>query len=294
MEKWRQLLCIVPEPPKWQINWPKIENSRLSFWIEKMKAVRQNPLWHGEGDVWTHTMMVCEALVALPAYQSLNRKKQEELFLAALLHDVGKIPCTRLEDGIWKSPNHTAVGSRMAREILWLQYGFCGNAMLQQFRETICTLIRYHSVPPHILEQENPEYRLIRIASNGRLIPDFSIELLCLLVMADMTGRICADKEEAGETVELCRLQAIDSGCLQSAVDFPNDFSEYAYLTGRDIMPGQELYDDSWGEVILMAGLPGIGKDTWIEKCYRGYPVVSLDVLRKKWEHPQQMNRGRL
>ena len=29
MEKWKQLLCIVPEPPKWQIDWPKIETFLL-------------------------------------------------------------------------------------------------------------------------------------------------------------------------------------------------------------------------------------------------------------------------
>lgn len=282
MEKWEHLLGIVPETPKWQIDWMKIEKAGFSPWIEKMRDLQQNPLWHGEGDVWTHTMMVCEKLVSMPAYQKLSRRKQEVLFLAALLHDVGKIPCTRLEDGVWVSPNHTVVGSRIAREILWLQHGFCGTKALQQFRETVCALIRYHSVPIHILDRKDPELRLMRIASDGRLLPDFSIELLCILGMADMVGRICADREKSIEIVELCGVQAEECGCFKSLPDFPNAFSEYAYLSGRGIMPGQELYDDSWGEVILMGGLPGTGKDTWIGEHYGGYPVVSLDALRKQ------------
>lgn len=29
--------------------------------IERMKNTPQNPQWHGEGDVWTHTQMVMDA-----------------------------------------------------------------------------------------------------------------------------------------------------------------------------------------------------------------------------------------
>ena len=273
---------MVPAAPKWQIEWELIESSRLVPLIEKMKAARQNPVWHGEGDVWTHTRMVCDELVALEEYRKLERRKQEEVFLAALLHDIGKIPCTRQEDGIWISPNHTAVGSRMARELLWQEYGFCGTKDLQEFRETICTLIRYHSVPIHILEQQRPEHRLAQIASDGGLAPDFSIELLCMLARADVCGRICASKDDSVEMVELCIDQAKETGCLKEPLIFPTAFSEYAYLEGRNIAPGQELYDDTWGEVVLIGGLPGTGKDTWIREHYSDYPCVSLDDLRKQ------------
>lgn len=294
MEKWKQLRRIVPEGPEWRIDWEAVENAGFSYWMKEMKAVQQNPLWHGEGDVWTHTRMVCEELVSLPAYRELDREKQEILFLAALLHDIGKIPCTRSEDGTWVSPNHSTVGSRMTREILWLQYGFCGMEALQRFRETVCTLIQYHSVPVHILDQEDPERRLIKIASNAEQLPDFSVELLCLLGMADMAGRICDDREDAMELVRLCGLQAADSGCLKTPAEFPDDFSEYACLSGRGIVPGQALYDDSWGEVVLMCGLPGTGKDTWIREHYSGCPVISLDALRKQMKVSPKDNQGRV
>lgn len=282
MEKWRELLWVVPDEPAWRIDWKLIEQSGLSPMIEKMKVTWQNPKWHGEGDVWTHTVMVCEELVSLEGYRLLERRKQEEVFLAALLHDIGKIPCTRTEDGVWVSPNHTSVGSRMAREFLWLEYGFCGTADLQGFRETICTLIRYHSAPPHVFDRQNPERYLIRIASDGELLPDFSIELLCLLEEADMAGRLSDSVEQSRMSIELCRLQAEEAGCLKTALRFPDAFSEYAYLSGREIMPGQQMYDNSWREVILMGGLPGTGKDTWIQEQYCGYSVISLDALRRR------------
>ena len=281
-EKNIELLQLVPQAPTWHINWQAIEHSKVSIFIQKLKQTHQNPIWHGEDDVWTHTKMVCEELVKLKSYRNLKRQKQQEVFLAALFHDIGKIPCTKLEDGVFVSPNHTSIGARMVREFLWLEYGFCGTKEQQEFRETICNLVRYHSVPMHILEYENAEYRLIKMAANGALAPDFSIELLSILVEADIRGRICSDKEEQVETIEICRELALDVGCFKTPIYFPNTFSEYAYLSGRDIFLGQELYDDTWGEIILLSGLPGTGKDTWIKQYGGNRPMISLDELRKK------------
>ncbi len=282
MEKYKELLCLVPKAPEWNIDWDLIENSKMSSMVGRMRETQQNPVWHGEGDVWTHTKMVCEELVSFEEYRNLKRRIQEELFLAALLHDIGKIPCTRLEDGKWVSPGHTVIGSRMAREFLWLEYGFCGKKEQQGFRETICSLIRYHSIPPHIFDQKRPEHRLIQIASNGELLEDFSIDLLCLLEKADMRGRIYDMVDSSLEAVELCMVYAEESGCLKHPLEFPTPFSEYAYFEGRGILPGQELYDDTWGEVIVAAGLPGTGKDTWIQGHYGNLPMISLDELRKE------------
>lgn len=250
MEKRQLLLDLVPKPPDWSIDWTKIQDSPVSPWIAQMKTIPQNPVWHGEGDVWTHTCMVCRELTAMLAWRMADRRRQEELFLAALLHDIGKIPCTRMEAGSWISPNHSAVGSRMAREILWLTFGFCGTPDVQSFRETICSLIRYHSLPLHILEQVEPERCAIKTASVGKLARDFS---LWILALADMRGRICGDREEALEAVELFRVQAEEAGCLEAPYVFPDSCSEYAYLSGKKIRPGQGFFDDSWGEAILLS-----------------------------------------
>lgn len=283
---------LVPHAPDWKIDWSGIENSILSDFVKKMKETMQNPDWHGEGDVWTHTKMICEELVKIPMFQTVERRMQEELFLGALLHDIGKIPCTKWEDGKWISPNHTSVGSKMAREFLWKECGLSGNEAAQNFRETICNLIRYHSVPPHILEQVNPERRLRKIMTNGELARDFSLEMLFILVEADIRGRIAASKEESLEVLEICKEMAKEAGCLHYQKLFPNEFSEYAYLSGKNIQPGQELYDDTWGEVILLSGLPGTGKDTWIQENCKGMPVVSLDAIRKEKGISPKENQG--
>jgi predicted kinase len=39
-------------------------------------------------------------------------------------------------------------------------------------------------------------------------------------------------------------------------------------------------YDDTWGEVTLLSGLPGAGKDTWLTGQGGQLPVISLDIVR--------------
>lgn len=291
-ENWKKLLSLFPSAPDWQIDWDGLKQTQLQPYFEQMADTHQNPIWHGEDDVWTHTMMVCTELAAKPAFRILEKRKQQEVFLAALLHDIGKIPCTKLEDGVWVSPAHTSTGARMAREILWSLYGLSGSREACRFRETVCTLIRYHSVPLHMLEQESPEYRLIRIAADGELAEDFSIELLCMLVEADVQGRICVDKQEALETVQICAEVADSAGCLRKPFGFPSEYTKHCYLNGRSEVPDVELYDDTWGKVILLSGLPGTGKDTWIQERYPDLPVVSLDVLRKQMNISPKDDQG--
>lgn len=292
MNRWLELLTLVPEPPDWRIDWSVLKNSVFQPFFVKMEATEQNPGWHGEGNVWIHTQMVCEELVALRSFRELLKRRRQEIFLAALLHDIGKTVCTKLEDGCLISPNHTVTGAKMAREFLRTVCGPGSTPDGIEFRETVCSLIRYHSVPAHILDQKEPELRLLKIAANGELMKDFTIDLLCILEEADMRGRIYEDVEMSVETVHLCAELAEELGCLRAPFSFPSPYAEHAYLSGRNLTLGQELYDDTWGEVILMSGLPGTGKDTWIREHLCDLPMVSLDVFRKEMKVLPQEPQG--
>lgn len=275
-----EILSLVPGPPDWSIRWDALRRTCLGTLLCQMEGVRQNPAYHGEGDVLAHTRMVCEALAGLEEFRKLGERKRQAAFLAALLHDAGKISCTRLEDGRWISPHHAAVGAAMAREFLWLDCGWCGQPDWQALRETVCTLIRYHSLPPHAVYEEDGARRLLKAAANGELLPDFSIELLCLLAKADILGRVCGDQTELLEAVELCGALAEEQGCLTGPRVFLSRRAAFSYFSGRLNQPDCDLYDDTWGMVILLCGLPGTGKDTWIARNCPDLPVVSLDAVR--------------
>ena len=276
------LLCLVSQAAKQNIDWTGIE-AALSSFVIPMSQTEQNPAFHAEGDVWTHTKMVCEELVKLAAFRMLSEDQQQAVFLASLLHDIGKIPTTRWEDDKWTSLNHTLVGSKMARQFLWQEWGLCGSSKKQQYRETVCNLIRYHSFPPRAIDDPDGKRKLMTIAANGQNCPMFTMELLCILCQADALGRVCQEEQDRIHMVEqihLCEELAKESGCYDGPFPFPSAHIQYSYLAGKDFAPEVELYDDTWGEVILMSGLPGTGKDTWIKENYPDLPMISLDKIR--------------
>lgn len=266
----------------------------LDRYEERLRHTPQSPLFHAEGDAYVHTKMVCKALMQLPEYQELNELQQHILYVAALLHDIGKIHTTGFLDGDWHTPHHAPTGSRMARELLWKEYGMCGQKELMEIREAICLLIRYHSYPLVAIERENPQLRLHRMAANGMLVPDFSIRLLCLLCKADMLGRKCSDQQEVLDKIALCEELAQEEGCYETYYPFPSRHTQRVFLAGRDVWKNQELYDDCWGEVMLMSGLPGTGKDTWVKRNVPDLPMISLDDIRRANKISPTAEQGRV
>lgn len=294
MKSREELFRCFPEGPDWDTDWEGVERHFcIQKFAEGMRGTPQDPVWHGEGDVWTHTKMVCEALSAMEAFRALPRRQRQELFLAALLHDAGKIRCTRVEDGRLRAPRHGAAGAHMARELLWRELGMAGTPELQNFRETVCTLIRYHMEPIHLGENEDRR-KLIQIAAAGELAEDFRISLLCLLSRADAMGRLAEDTAELAERAAFTEILAEELGCLEGPKAFSSPYAQRAYLKGKLAWPEGELYDDTWGEVVLMCGLPGTGKDTWIREHYPGLPVVSLDEIRREMKVSPAESQGQV
>lgn len=290
----RQIEECIMDSPSVEIQWRNLEALFAPTCFSGMKTTLQNPAYHGEGDVYTHTQMVCRELVGMPAFQKLQNRQKAVLFLAVLLHDIGKVKTTRLEGGKLVSPHHGAAGSQIAREYLWRECGLCGSPDLLSLRESVCALVRHHMLPVHLADIEDPERKARETAALGELALDFSWNMLCILAEADMRGRIAEDVEQGLEKVEMARMIAEDAGCLDGPYPFTDAFTKHAYLTGRNVQPDQILYDTTWGEVIMLSGLPGTGKDTWIRQTHPDLPVLSLDDLRAELQISPTDNQGEL
>lgn len=292
MSRVDDILKLVPDSPLWAIDWRLIETSALKEHVDAMRHTPQSPRWHAEGDVWTHTRMVCEALVSMRKYRELPPAQRQILFLAALLHDVGKPLTTRQEGQEWVSPSHSTKGALLARNFLWKECGMGGTPEFQATREATVLLIKHHSFPPYALEKEGNERKMISIAASAELIPDFSLKLLYLLSKADALGRECEDKEVLVSQVDLFAELAKEHECYEGPVKFASDYTRRAYFSGSDVWPQLELYDETWGEVVMMCGLPGTGKDYWVEHNCKDMPVVSLDDIRRRYKLSPEGNQS--
>ena len=277
-----------------RVNWRGFSDTLMKPIFDDMARTEQNPDYHGEIDVLTHTKMVCEALIRDPEYKKSTDREKTVLFLAALFHDIGKIKCTRFEDGSWRSPHHARSGSMKAREILWRDLGFCGTEEKQQLREAVCRLVRYHSFPPYAISDSDPRRKLLRIAADGELTKDFSLATLLTLERADILGRICRDTEDSLKKIDHCRRLAEEADCLHEPFAFADDFSRRAYFKEKTEWKDQALSNDTWGEILMLSGLPGTGKDTWIAKNAPDLPMISLDDIRRRLQIRPTEHQGRV
>ena len=285
---------LIPASPSGELPWSALERLLAFPAFAAMRDTPQNPRFHAEGDVMAHTRKVCGALAARPDFHALPAARKTVLFLAALLHDVGKVRTTRLENGEWTSPHHSQAGERAARQFLWTEGGLSGMPEALRLREAVCALVRYHTLPVHAVDQRDPARRLRKVAAIGELAPEFSLDLLCMLSEADIDGRISEDSEDYRSRVQLCRMLADEAGCLSGPYPFPDGYTRRAYLSARNVPPDQPLFDPTWGKAVLVSGLPGTGKDTWIRENLPDLPMVSLDEIRRSMGIRADENQGRI
>ena len=267
-----------------------IEDHCLDGLRELIQQTPQDKKFHGEGDVLAHTLMVYDLIDV----RGLSASQAAALKIAALMHDIGKVRTTQVNGEDITCPNHSQVGARMTREILWKKFGLAGTVEAICFRETVVNLVRYHGFPPHVLEDEFALAKMYRAAANSLLgTKDFTMDLLYRLAKADMAGRVCQDQDDAIAAVECFRDMAEEKHILNSAPDFANYDDDQKYnlhkflnfKTGNCI--NANLFNDTQNTVQMVCGLPGTGKDTFIRQRLQSpyieqKPVISLDDIRKK------------
>lgn len=240
-------------------------------WVEEMHHTPQDPEHHGEGDVGVHTEMVLNALITLPEFQQLPAQQQEVLWAAALLHDVEKRSTTVQENGRIQSPGHARRGELTARQILWrdIPTPFV-------LREQIVALVRLHGLPLWLLERPEPERLLLTAAMR------IDTRLLALLARADLLGRQSPDQQSMLERIDLFELFCHEQQCWGKMRPFVSDSARWHYLTHEQSSPDFVPWEAEPFEVILLCGLPGMGKDRYINEQCQGMDVISLDDMRRR------------
>jgi len=161
--------------------------------LQAIIDVPQNPRWHPEGDVWTHTMMALDRMQQQLSDISVSDSKQKLKFLFAILcHDLGKATTTTTEaDGRIRAIGHEYAGVALTQSFL------CRLTDEQYLIECILPLVEHHLKPSQFYAQGAKKAAIRRLATK------VNIEELVMLSKADFLGRSTKEAKsgiyEAGE-----------------------------------------------------------------------------------------------
>jgi tRNA nucleotidyltransferase (CCA-adding enzyme) len=158
----------------WEVHFPE---------IAALAGVPQDPGWHPEGDVGTHTMLVLDAAARIANREKLEGDERALLLFSGLCHDFAKPATTELRDREgrmrWTSWGHEAAGGPMARvflERIGIKVSIVNQAV---------ALVENHLASSSIGRDPTP--RAIRRLAM-RLAPANILQLL-RLIEADHSGR---------------------------------------------------------------------------------------------------------
>jgi predicted kinase len=247
-----------------------IDRMAATAQADAMRACMQDAEWHAEGDVWTHTLMVCDEVTKLDAWPALDDASRFTLLYMALFHDSGKPQTTFLdpESGRLRSPGHSRVGGAIARSLLreW-------NVNLH-LREQIVNGVLFHGRPMNLHRYDDPLREVIH--TSGMI----SNALLYQFALADLRGRIGTGMSE--DQIEYWKLACEEAGCLDSPYRFASEHARLLFYKGEPTHLGYEPWFEPSCTVYMMSGVPGSGKSTWTELRYGALPIVSLDRIRSQ------------
>jgi len=120
-----------------------------------MESTLQDSIYHQEGSVWVHTLMVYEEI---KKFDNLTPKELEILKYAAMLHDIGKIKTTKFEGDRITSKGHSRLSYHIAMEIL--------DSIEMDFEDKlqILNLVRYHGNPYHVFSRDDLDREVITLS----------------------------------------------------------------------------------------------------------------------------------
>lgn len=150
--------------------------------LNVLKEVPQNLKYHPEGSVWNHTMMV----VNMAADMKKFSKDKRAFMWAALLHDLGKEPTTKIKKGRIVSYDHDRYGKELA--IKFLQELTEDGELITK----VASLVRWHMNALFVVKE-------LPFADLENLVKEVSIDEIALLTMSDRLGRGGMTEEKVHE-----------------------------------------------------------------------------------------------
>ena len=289
--------------------WDKIEAIK-EFAV--LKDTPQSNIWHLEGNTLNHTKRVVEVMEEELFKMNVDKDSKYYLIMmsAALCHDLGKATTTKWdkEKNDWACSHHGEAGENITR-LLFYEDDFI-------LRELVCYMVRWHMNLHHILDKDNVDEALARMAQGWVSIKDMLILNKCDSLGSKndyetpefLENRWNTIKEKAEKLDifemnwydyrcrEICQEQTIKADLLlplnwRNVKKMARNILKQTVNKGNKPDWKSDIDKNEFFTVYMMVGLPGSGKDTLIKEYLNGIPTICRDDIRTeigiKGEKPQ-------
>lgn len=210
--------------------------------LEPLIGLVQDPIYHAEGDVWTHTMLVLDAAAALRS----EAENPYAFMLSALVHDLGKAVSTVKEGERVHSYGHEEKGLPLVRSFV---------ARLSSERKLmkyVLELVREH-MRPNTLAAFNSSVKKTNAMFDSVTDP----MALVLLAAADVRGQ--RGEGVRGENTEF----------LLERLGKYREYMSRPYVTGKDLIDSGVKPDESFSQLLEFAHklrLAGVDKESALKQ----------------------------
>ena len=187
--------------------------------VEQLIGVEQNPRYHPEGDVWTHTMLVLDEAAKLRE----QARNQVGFMMTAITHDFGKVLTTETVNGNIRSHAHETEGLTMVKTFL---ERISNEVKLEKY---VLNMVEHHMKPMMMARQKSK-----RKSTNKMFDQAIVPEDLILFSKADHLGRTNAVIDEEQEAF------------LEERLEYYHKTMAQPFVMGADLMaaglkPGPEF-----------------------------------------------------
>ena len=235
----------------YNIDWEYVESIPE---FAKLKECEQNPKWHSEGNAWEHTMKCVHAAYTLILDEMYSGLDPRIAIAAVLFHDIGKGVTTEFLKGNWHAYGHEFAGEKIARRLLW-------NAPMS-IREVICACARWHMKVLNMATSKNVVNEILGMSR----IPYANWRYLTFVKYCDILGSVQEDVDSKCNDIH--KIHSIYNIANKLGVldrEFTLDYEEQHRMVFSPNKAWKADIDDI-PTVYVLIGLPGAGKNTWIER----------------------------